>query len=43
VLQTSPGIAIKTFRTIREAEAFLNFIEQVAEKDEKERTRGRLI
>ena len=37
VLQTSPGIAIRTFRTIREAESFLNLIEQIAEKDEKER------
>ena len=37
VLQSSPGIALRTFRTIREAEAFLDLIEQIAEKDEKER------
>ena len=43
VLQMNPGMAIKTFRTIRDAEAFLNFIEQVAEKNDKERALGRLI
>ena len=43
VLQMNPGMAIKTFRTIRDAEAFLDFIEQVAEKNDKERARGRLI
>ena len=37
VLQSSPGIALRTFRTIREAESFLDLIEQIAEKDEKER------
>ena len=37
VLQSSPGIAIRTFRTIRDAESFLDLIEQIAEKDEKER------
>ena len=37
VLQMNPGMAIRTFRTIREAEAFLDLIEQIAEKDEKER------
>ena len=39
VLQTNPRIAIKPFRTYREAEAFLDFIEQVAEKNEKEKER----
>ena len=41
VLQMNPGTAIKPFRTYREAEAFLDFIEQVAEKDEKEKERER--
>ena len=36
VLQMNPGTAIKPFRTYREAEAFLAFIEQIAEQDEKE-------
>lgn len=39
VLQMNPGVAIKPFRTYREAEAFLDFIEQVAEKEEKEKAR----
>ncbi|MBR1760830.1 MAG: hypothetical protein IJ812_07375 [Schwartzia sp.] len=39
VLQMNPGMAIRTFRTIREAEAFLDLIEQIAEKKEKERGR----
>ena len=45
VLQSSPGIAIRTFRTIREAESFLDLIEQIAEKEEKEREarRNRLV
>ena len=45
VLQSSPGIAIRTFRTIREAESFLDLIEQIAEKEEKEREarRNRMV
>ena len=44
VLQMNPGMAIKTFRTFREAEVFLDFIEQLAEKNEKARERdARLI
>lgn len=45
VLQSSPGIAIRTFRTIREAESFLDLIEQIAEKEEKEREarRNRIV
>ena len=45
VLQSSPGIAIRTFRTIREAESFLDLIEQIAEKEEKDREarRNRLV
>ena len=39
VLQLNPGAVIKPFRTYREAETFLDFIEQVAEKDEKEKAR----
>ena len=39
VLQMNPGTAIKPFRTYREAEAFLAFIEQIAEQDEKEKAR----
>ena len=39
VLQMNPGVAIKPFRTYREAEAFLDFLEQVAEKEEKEKAR----
>lgn len=37
VLQTTSGVALRTFRTIREAESFLDLIEQIAEKDEKRR------
>lgn len=37
VLQLNPGMAIKPFRTYREAEAFLDLIDQMAEKNEKER------
>ena len=36
-LQMVPGLAVRPFRTYREAEAFLALIEQVAEKDRKER------
>ena len=45
VLQSSPGVAIRTFRTIREAESFLALIEQIAEKEEKEREirRNRMV
>ena len=45
VLQLKPGIALRTFRTVREAEAFLDLIEQIAEKEEKEREarRNRMI
>ena len=45
VLQSSPGIAIRTFRTISEAESFLDLIEQIAEKEEKEREarRNRMV
>ena len=45
VLQSSPGVAIRTFRTIREAESFLALIEQIAEKEEKEREtrRNRIV
>ena len=39
VLQMNPGTAIKPFRTYREAEAFLAFIEQIAEQDEQEKAR----
>ncbi len=35
VLQMNPRMAIRTFRTYREAEAFLDLIEQIAEKNEK--------
>ena len=37
VLQMKPGMAVRTFRTIREADSFLDLIEQIAEKEEKER------
>lgn len=37
VLQMNPGMAIRTFRTYREAEAFLDLIEQIAEKNDKTR------
>lgn len=37
VLQVVPGWAVRPFRTIREAEAFLDLIEQIAEKEEKRR------
>ena len=43
VLQMMPGMAIRTFRTIREAEAFLDLIEQIAAKKEKERGRDTRI
>ncbi len=36
VLQMKPGLAIKPFRTFREAEAFLDLIEQVAAKSMRE-------
>lgn len=39
VLQMNHGVVIKPFRTYREAETFLDFIEQVAEKEEKEQAR----
>ena len=45
VLQMAPGVAVRPFRTYREAEAFLDLIEQMAEKDakEKEAQKRRLI
>ena len=39
VLQMDSSIAIREFRTYREAENFLNLIEQIAEKKEKEKQR----
>ena len=43
VLQTKPNVAVRTFRNIREADSFLDLIEQMAEKREKEKNRKRLV
>ena len=43
VLQTKPNVAVRTFRTIREANSFLDLIEQMAEKREKEKQKRRIF